>query len=294
MACISLTSDFHATHGSRDKRETAYRLEIKIGGEIIEGFVVGMDYDYAIRMLEETVSSLQGKYLDDVVGRATDENIALYIMNELKSLPLMSVKVVEDDKRFVEVFPTDFDEVRYPSVLEFNKGQSLLLREMPDQAIEHLDNATEIDPEFAEAFNLRGRCQKYLDRYDLAMLDYFRALMIDPEYGEAYRNLGNAYYYLDMTDQMIPVFTKAVELIPDSALAYNNRGFAYQKIGEFELALADHDKAIELDPSYAEAYLDRSNAHKALGHGTLAENDFMVFKQLTDSGADTYSGIGMH
>ena len=291
MAILGLIKKFKATHGSKQIRSHEFKIELTFQGEIKNGFVDGIDYTNRKQKLAEVIAVLDGQYLDGLVGRATNENIALYILYELRDLCVHSLKVYEGGEQYVELFSSDIDFDNYPSLLGFNKAQSLLLREKFELAIKDLDKVIELKGSFAEAYNLRGRCYKYLGRYDLALSDYFQAIQIKPNFGEAYRNLGNAYYYLDKVGLMIKAFTKAIELMPDSALAYNNRGFAYQKIKEFELSIEDHCRAIELDPNYAEAYRDRAGAYTTLGKKELAERDYKKADEIVSSGQDTYAGI---
>lgn len=294
MALLGIVKKFNSSHGSREIRTDDFTVEMILKGEISNGFVGGVDYVRPKKKLENIVSSLNGQYLDDIVGRATNENIATYILYELRDTPLDSLKVYEGNEQYAQVFSSEFDAGGYPAQLYFNKAQSLLFREMPEAAISKLDEAISLKEAFPDAYNLRGRCYKYLNKYDVALPDYLKAIELSPEFGEAYRNLGNAYYYLDMDDLMIAAFTKAVELLPDSALAYNNRGYAYQKLKIFDLALTDHNKAIELDPNYAEAYKDRADAYAALGNEVLAEKDRVKLNELISSKMDTYHGIVMY
>ena len=294
MARLGIIQKFKATHGSRSLRTHEFTVEIKLEGEITNGFVGGVDYDKPQKELERVLSSLNEQYLDDIVGRATNENIAQYIFYQLRKLTLHSLTVSEGDEQYVRIFPSDINLEGYPAQLHFNKGQSLLLREKPGLAITELDQAIALRENFAEAYNLRGRCKKYLEGYGSALSDFLKAIEINPEFGEAYRNLGNAYYSLNKLDLMIPAFTEAVERMPTSALAFNNRGFAYQRLQEWELALADHNKAIELDPHYEEAYRDRAIAYEDLGKKELAEKDEAKAKEIRDSENGTFAGIKMY
>lgn len=294
MALLGIIKKFTASHGSRTLRTNEFKVGITLEGKIINGFVGGVDYDTPKKHLEKVLSSLEAQYLDDIVGRATNENIAQYIFYQLREIPIHSLTVSEGEEQSVTIFPSDINFEDYPSQLHFNKGYSLLLREKPGSAIEELDKAIGLKGDFAEAYNLRGRCKKYPGRYDLALPDFIKAIELNPEFGEAYRNLGNAYYYLDKLDLMIPAFSKAVQLMPNSALAFNNRGFAYQRLEEWELALADHNRAIELDPNYEEAYRDRAAAYGALGKKELAMKDFSTAKEIKESGKDTFAGVKMY
>jgi tetratricopeptide (TPR) repeat protein len=294
MAILGVSQGFRAKHGTREVRDNSFTVELRLSGKIDGDFVAGVDYDRPRDELQKLISGMEGCYLDDIVGRATNENIGLYLMHSLRGLNPESLIVREENGQYAEIFPSDVEDQRYPSGLQLRRARSLLMRERPVDAKDILDQLVSVDSDFAEAFNVRGRCQRYLGSWDAALLDFMQALIINPELGEAYRNLGNAYLYTGDTKQMIPAFTKAVELMPNSSLTFNNRGFAYQKLGMFKEALEDHNRAIELDPNYAEAYADRSEAFKALGMMEQAAVDRVTAEDLAKFGKDTYAGVKMY
>jgi len=294
MALLGLISEFEATHGSREKRKNKFTIELTIEGEIESGFVAGMDYIFPRNKLNQIANQLAEKYLDDIVGRATNENIAQFIMFNLSDLPVHTLRIYEGEKTFVEISKTEFDAEHYPAQLAYNLGQSFLLREEPDLAKEQLTKAIDLNPNFAEAYNLRGRSTKYLEGYAPALDDFLKAVELKSDFGEAWRNLGNAFLYLERFDEMVSAFDKSVELMPDSALAINNRGYGYFVIGKYELALHDHEKAVHLDPNYAEAHYDKGMALTKLGRKEHAEKALHEATKLNDSGEDTFHEIKMY
>ena len=294
MVLLGIIQKFKARHGSRSLRTSKFTVEITLEGEINNGFVGGVDYNKPKKDLGKVLSSLEDQYLDDIVGRATNENIAQYIFYQLRKISLHSLKVSEGEEQHVKIFPSDINFEDYPAQLHFNKGQSLLLREKPELAITELDQAIISREEFAEAYNLRGRCIKYLEGYASALDDFLKAVELNADFGEAWRNLGNAYLYLKRFAEMVPAFDRSVELIPNSALAVNNRGHGYFAIEEYELALIDHEKAVELDQNYAEAHYDKGMALKRLGRTRYAEESFHESRRLKESGEDTFHKVKMY
>lgn len=294
MALLGIITDFEAAHGSREIRKSRFTVEMVLTGSIRNGFVAGVDYVEAKERLDGVLCGLSGTYLDDIVGRATNENIAQYIMFNLNGVPLQSIRISEGNGIYVDVSAVEFNAEVYPAQLSFNLGHSFLLRENPEKAKIYFTEAINLDNGFADAYNLRGRCFKYLNNYKSALDDFLRAIEINPKLGEAWRNLGNAYLYLERFDEMIPAFDKGVELMPDSALAINNRGYGFFRIGNYRFALRDHERAIEIDPKYAEAYYDRAMALKSMGRDREAEVDLTKSEMLKQSKQDTYQGVKMY
>ncbi|MFH0701024.1 MAG: tetratricopeptide repeat protein [Candidatus Woesearchaeota archaeon] len=294
MALLGIVAKFEAIHGSREKHKNKFTIEVVMDGKIENGFVAGIDSLHPRKKLERIVDQLKEKYLDDILGRATDENIAQYFLYEMRTFPLSSIKVSEQDGTYVIIPREEMDIKNYPSQLQYNLGHSFLLREDPGKAKEHLDKAIELNPNFSQAYNLRGRCFKYLNDYDSALADYLKTIALDDNFGEAWRNAGNAYLYLKKFEEMIPAFDRSIDLMPNSALAFNNRGYGYFVMRQFRLALLDHEKAIQIDPNYAEAHYDKAMALKSLGKVKQAERALAKSLHLKDTGRDTYHGIKMY
>ena len=66
-------------------------------------------------------------------------------------------------------------------------------------------------------------------------------------------------------DLALSDYSKAIEINPNYAEAYNNRGFLYSYQQKYELALADVNKAIDINPNHAEAYANRGLLYAILG-----------------------------
>lgn len=294
MALLGIIAEFEANHGSRKICKDRFTIELVINGPIKNGFVAEVDYVNPKNRLNEVISELSGKYLDDIVGRATNENIVQYLMFNLRDLPLHSIKVSEGDGIYVKIPSDEFNAEIYPAQLSYNLGHSFLLREKPEEAKEYFTKAIALNDQFAEAYNLRGRCFKYLDDYHSALSDFLKATEINPEFREAWRNLGNAYLYLERFDEMVTAFDKSIELMPNSPLAINNRGYGYFMKGEYELALKDHEKAVKIDPNYAEAHYDRAMTLKALGRDKEAQEALSESERLKQTAQDTYHDIKMY
>jgi len=294
MANMGIEKKFIATHGTKEKKLSEYTVELIISGEIINGFVRNIDHKFPEQKLENTLLKLNEQYLDDIVGRATNENIAQFILYTLVEFSPRSIKIKEDKTHYVEVFFEEIDLEKYDVQLKYNKAQSLLLREELNKSIQLLDEAINSDNTFAEAYNLRGRCYKYLNKFDDALKNYEEAIKLKPDLGDAWRNKGNALLYLNEYKNMISAFTKSIELMPDSALAINNRGFAFFILGNFEDALKDHEAAINIDPKYAEAHYDKYMALKKMNKRKEATLSLLKFRDLKKRNEDTYYDVRMY
>ncbi len=85
------------------------------------------------------------------------------------------------------------------------------------------------------------------------------AIQLNPNYAAAYNSRGGFYYFLKQYERAIQDFDKSIALNPKLAGAYYNRGAAYKNLGEYHKAIADFQKYAELNPT------DAATAYKKLG-----------------------------
>jgi len=127
----------------------------------------------------------------------------------------------------------------------------------PKKAIEYLNNAIKLKPDYVEAYNNRGLAYFNLGQYQRAIKDYNKALRLKPDFTKAYYNRGSAYRHLGKHQRAIEDYDNALRLKPDFADAYYNRGAAYDDFGQYQRAIEDYNEALRLKPDYVEAYNNR-------------------------------------
>lgn len=269
MARLTVRTTFDARQGTVDVRDARFVVEVVVQGPVLDDFVAGIDDAVVRRRLQSEVDALRGKWLDDVVGRATLENLAAFFIATLADIAVTAVSV-ETGSSKATVFADEINLQTWPAELAFRRGVSLLLRGRESCALAEFSRAIDLAPRWAAAYNARGRCFRCLADMRSALADFERALLLAPEFGDAHRNKGNIVLESGQASDALHSFDRAVELLPESALAYNNRGFALQQVGDYERAVADHQEAIRLDPSYAEAFQDLADALEQLGRADEA------------------------
>lgn len=86
---------------------------------------------------------------------------------------------------------------------------------------------------------LQGDTYLYQQQFDAAITEYSKAIELDPEYAVAYNNRGRAYYEQGELDSAISDFDKAIELDPELVESLVSRGLTYWNKGQRNLALSD-------------------------------------------------------
>jgi hypothetical protein len=95
-------------------------------------------------------------------------------------------------------------------------------------------------------FALQGTDKFHKGDYQGAIADLDQAIELNPENAFAYNNRGNTYYALQKYPQAIAEYDKAISLKPDYAEAYFNRGLTHTLMGNKVQAAQDRLKAKQL------------------------------------------------
>ena len=157
-----------------------------------------------------------------------------------------------------------------------------------EEAIEEIDRAIELKPDYANSYvhraviykdqrNLFKAVESYTKALDLnnnqpsvhydmaqamrqlrmykpAIESYKQALRLNPKMFQAYNNLGITYQRAKMYEAAVAAFKRVLEMNPRYTKAYNNLGASYAQNGEIDQAVTAFQKAIEIDPTYARSY----------------------------------------
>jgi tetratricopeptide (TPR) repeat protein len=89
--------------------------------------------------------------------------------------------------------------------------------------------------------------------YDRAITEFTSAIQIDPNFADAYYLRGLTHSKKRDYDPAIADFNQAIRLNPNLVAAYYNRAYAYMQKSNFTQARADVNKALQLNPNYGSA-----------------------------------------
>jgi lipoprotein NlpI len=116
-----------------------------------------------------------------------------------------------------------------------------------DRAIQSFDQVIRLSPN-APAYSGRGAAYLLKGDFDDAVADFDQATKLDPRYANAYHNRGIARRVLGEFGQAIADFDRAIAIDPKYALAYYERGVTYFDQGALVRALADLKQSSLLNP----------------------------------------------
>jgi predicted TPR repeat methyltransferase len=151
-------------------------------------------------------------------------------------------------------WPGQPDALHFLGVLEHMRGRS-------DEAIKHIRQAIEAQPQQAGPHNNLGNVLVETQRYDEAVDAYRACLAIQPDQIDALNNLATMLRKRDEHAESIALCRRALAVKPDFGLAWYNLSLALLEQGEVDEGLAAHSRAIALWPRHLQA---RNAVPKAL------------------------------
>jgi tetratricopeptide (TPR) repeat protein len=89
------------------------------------------------------------------------------------------------------------------------------------QTVRDYRNIIELDPDFAEAWWMRGNAYWDAGDYDRALADYNKTITLDPNYAMAYLGRGNVYLRKGDYDGALDEYNQVVEVLPEFIGTYN-------------------------------------------------------------------------
>ncbi len=163
------------------------------------------------------------------------------------------------------LFRRALDVTRDNWLVHDNLGVILTQAGKMQEAMQHLEQAVRIKPDFAEAHYNLGTALSQVGRIDEAIAHYEQALRINPDFAEAHYNLGNALTRLGRIPEAIAHYEQALRINPDYAKAHGKLGIALDQVGKTEEAIAHYEQALRIKPDFAEAHCNLGNALVRLG-----------------------------
>lgn len=162
------------------------------------------------------------------------------------------------------------------------RGLYLQRTEKPDEALQEMRKATELDPKESTNWGLLGQLQVGRKEYADAEQTFSTALEINPEQANYYYNRGFARFEQQKYELAAADYARAIELkSSNQAEACVKCGLALQRSGKVVESIRYFNTAEKLDPQNVDYKLLRAKAFEALGN-----------HQFEDGSASEYARAG--
>lgn len=138
-------------------------------------------------------------------------------------------------------------------------------------------------PERAILHNNRGVEALYKGDYDRALFEFKTATELSPNYVEAWANLGIAYKYKGRLEDAETALKYAISLDHKYAGSYNHLGAVYADMGKYDQALMQYKKATRYNAKLSDAHynaslvwiaryrMDKNKEHLSMAVGELQQ-----------------------
>jgi tetratricopeptide (TPR) repeat protein len=161
-----------------------------------------------------------------------------------------------------------------------------------DIAIELFQKALNIDNSLAWLYYNLGTSLYPLGRIDDVVKALKKAIEIQPVYSEAYSSLGNALTELGMLDEAVVNLHKAISIQPDFAQAHYNLGNALKEQGKLDAGVTCYQKAIAIQPDFADVHCNLGNTFLAQGKLDPAVASYQKVIEIQPDFAQAHSNLG--
>jgi tetratricopeptide (TPR) repeat protein len=119
----------------------------------------------------------------------------------------------------------------------------------------YYNKLVEAYPGDKRAHMILGNFHFALQEYELALESLERATEIDPEYAPPYNMIGYAQRLLGNDAAAEQAFKKYIELIPDEPNPYDSYAEFLMRVGRFDESIDYYRKALEIEPHFVPSYV---------------------------------------
>lgn len=161
----------------------------------------------------------------------------------------------------------------------FDRALDFLAQKNYMGAMPLLQQATEEEPENAEAFYQLGKAALEAGIHDVAEEPFKRAAELDPTKPGIHFHLARVYDEKGRKAEAIQELEKELELSPDSVPVKENIARLYIGAGQKEQAIAAYERLIAENPEHYDAYMAVASLHKESGDRAKEEE---VYKRMGD------------
>ncbi|MET0390330.1 MAG: tetratricopeptide repeat protein, partial [Polyangiales bacterium] len=156
------------------------------------------------------------------------------------------------------------DERFVPAIVALSKASSRRGREELSDSM--LEQAREIDSNYAEVHFLQGKRFQAKGELAQAVAAYRKAVELNPDYAEARMALGIQAMASGNYNEARDQFEAAVNLVPTLMAAHLNLGDAYRALRRWQDAKREFDKALRMQATAPEVHYNLALLYMSVGN----------------------------
>jgi tetratricopeptide (TPR) repeat protein len=184
---------------------------------------------------------------------------------------------------------------QYPkkAVSFFEKGRKSLKKNKTSEAVQYLESAVQLAPNFYAAHNQLGVAYRAAGRVDDAEREFVRANEINAKGLEPLLNLTALYLERTEHEKALKIAEQAVQADSHSALAFFNLGAALYHVSQMEQSETALKRALDLAPKMAEVRLMLANVYVKLNQYDNTLEQLNIYIAENPKGAKLQEAVEM-
>jgi tetratricopeptide (TPR) repeat protein len=177
------------------------------------------------------------------------------------------------------------------SMNAMNQGVVLATQKQYVEAVQHLERATSIDPQNAEAFYNLAIVHMEMRKFERAKEDLTRAISVVPSSAAYQEKLGTVLIEVKDWNGARKALEKAVELEPSLFKAYYKLGQVLEELDDQQSALQRYTQSIENGPRFLPAYNALGSLYADLGYSDHAVQVAQSALKVAQAGSEEAAKI---
>jgi len=149
-----------------------------------------------------------------------------------------------------------------------------------DEAIEILNAAVKIDPQFISAYNQMGLVFFEADKKNESVEAFKKAIALDPENLNARLGLGKTYSMITRNDLAVEQYLIAADLKKNDPDILFKIALEYWYHQNFEKSKEYYNKVLEIDPGHIQSHLNLISVYESLEQWKKAIREIEISRQL--------------
>jgi tetratricopeptide (TPR) repeat protein len=174
-----------------------------------------------------------------------------------------------------------------------NRGTAYLDKGDTERAIQDLDQAISLDPNYANAFNSRGVAYEAKGDNGRAIQDYDQAIRLDPDNANAINGRCWVRAALGQLQAALADCNESLRLRPNNSNTLDSRGFVYLRLGRWDDVITDSDAALRANPRNAWALFERGIAKRRKGDLIGGDADISASRAIDPNAEKEFTGLGV-
>ncbi|MBI2166704.1 MAG: tetratricopeptide repeat protein [Candidatus Omnitrophica bacterium] len=223
-------------------------------------------------------------YLEDLLKKDPADVKARQV---LANVYFSSNEIKKAEKAYLEVLKMEPNAEAYN-----NLGVVYLKEENAEKAVESLQKAVELDPNFTRAYFNLGELSLISGKFPMALAFFKKAETIDKNHPLVHYKLGVSLAKTGRLEEALKEFEEAVKRDPDNLRIKSDFGMTYMAARKFDRAQGEFQKVVAKAPRSTIAHFGMGLAQKAMGQREKAVESFQKTYLLSPEFIDPYLEAG--